>query len=236
LAGGCGAFASLARIQGFLLVAPMAWEYWQMLSDRYSPLPDMSGMTISQKAYSWLYSRLQGPFLAAQKFRNWFNLLAVAFVPLGLVPFFIYSRIKTGDFLATIHNHHTGWGRYVEYPWLLLANALSHPQAPNPMDWNFWLLNVIMILVFLGFSIWSLYRLPMTYTLYTLGMVLMPLSTASINSVSRYYLVVFPALILLALWSSRDNKSARHFLVLNLFTALQIVFMIFFVLGLPLIA
>ena len=43
-------------------------------------------------------------------------------------------------------------------------------------------------------------------------------------------------LILLALWSNHDNQPARHFLIVSLFAALQAVFMIFFVLGLPLIA
>src|SRR6266699_4689251 len=60
LAGICGALASLARIQGFLLIMPVAWEYWQTMSDFYSPLPDMSGMTLSQKAYTWLHSRCLG--------------------------------------------------------------------------------------------------------------------------------------------------------------------------------
>src|SRR5437870_10735030 len=120
LASVCGALASLTRIQGFLLVVPVAWEYWQVLSNRYSPLPNMSGMTLSQKAFNWVYSRLQGPFLAAQKPQNWSNLFAVALIPSGLIPFLIYSKIKTGDFLATIHNHHIGWGRYLEYPWQLL--------------------------------------------------------------------------------------------------------------------
>ena len=76
----------------------------------------------------------------------------------------------------------------------------------------------------------------MIYTLYTFVMVLMPLLTASINSISRYYLVIFPALMLLAIWSNNDKQPARHFLILNLFAALQVVFMIFYVLGLPLIA
>lgn len=236
LAGVCGALASLARIQGFLLVAPVAWEFWQAISDRYAPLPDMSGMTLSQKAYNLLYSRLQGPSLALLELRNLLHLLAVALIPLGLLPFLIYSQIKTGDFLATIHNHHVGWGRYFEYPWQLLADAFSHPRSPDPMDWNFWLLNSIVILVFLGFTVWSFRRLPIIYALYTFVMVLMPLSTSSINSISRYYLVIFPAFILLALWSDRDKKPARHFLLLNLFAALQAVLMIFFVLGLPLIA
>ncbi|HZU69695.1 MAG TPA: hypothetical protein VFA09_20645 [Ktedonobacteraceae bacterium] len=235
LAGICGALASLARIQGFLLIVPVAWEYWQVLSDFYSPLPDMAGMTFSQKAHAWLHSRCLGLALASESLRNWFNALAIVLIPFGMIPFLIYSYIQTGDFLATIHNHHE-WGRQFELPWQVLAHALRHPQAPNPMNWNFWLLNIIVIFVFLGFCLWSLRRLPVIYSLYTLVMVIMPLSTASINSISRYYLVVFPAFMLLALWSNTGKHPARHSLVVALFAPLLAVFMIFFVLGLPLIA
>ena len=34
------------------------------------------------------------------------------------------------------------------------------------MNWNFWLLNIIVIVAFLAFTIWSLRRLPMIYALY----------------------------------------------------------------------
>lgn len=235
LAGICGALASLDRIQGFLLVVPVAWEYWQVLSDFYAPLPDMSRLTPFQKAYAWLQSRCLGLALGAESLRNWLNALAIVLIPLGMVPFFIYSQIKTGDFLATIHNHQA-WGRHFELPWQSLAHALQHPQGPNPMNWDFWLLNIIVVFVFLGFAIWSLRRLPMIYSLYTLVMVIMPISTARLNSTSRYYLVVFPAFILLALWSSGDKQSTRHSLVIALFAPLLAVFMIFYTLGLPLIA
>src|SRR5262249_17212747 len=183
-----------------------------------------------------LFSRLRVPSPSAQDILNWGNFLAANIIPLGLVPFLVYSKIKTGDFFATIHNHHAGWGRYLEYPWQLLANAFSHPRPPDAMDWNFWLLNIIVIIGFLGFTLWSWCRLPMIYTLYMAVMVLMPLTTASINSISRYYLVIFPALMLLALWSDNTRRPARNFLIVNLFVSLQVVFMIFFVLGLPLIA
>ncbi|HEX6482632.1 MAG TPA: glycosyltransferase family 39 protein [Ktedonobacteraceae bacterium] len=235
LAGICGALASLTRIQGFLLAVPVAWEYWQVLSDLYSPLPDMSEMTLSQKTYAWLHSRFLGLALASETLRNWVNALPIVLIPLGMVPFFIYSQIKTGDFLATIHNHHN-WGRHSELPWQVITDALQHPQAPNPMNWNFWLLNIIVIFIFLGFTVWSVRRLPMIFTLYTLVMVVMPLTTASINSISRYYLVVFPAFILLALWSNSDKQPARHSLIIALFAPLLAVFMIFYTLGLPLIA
>ena len=67
-------------------------------------------------------------------------------------------------------------------------------------------------------------------------MVLSPLASASMQSLSRYYVVVFPALMLLALWSSREGRPGRMYLLVGLFSALQAVFMVFFVLALPAIA
>src|SRR5690348_4467827 len=110
----------------------------------------MPEMTPLEPRKAWLPSRGSGTLLTAREVRNWLSLLAIALIPLGLVPFLVYSGMKTGDFLATIHNHHVGWGRYFQYPWQLLITALSHPQPPNPMDWNFWLLNIIVIVAFLA--------------------------------------------------------------------------------------
>ncbi len=236
LAGLCGGLASLARIQGLALAVPVAWEYWQVLSDHYAPLPDMSEMSQIEKANAWLISRLYGLMLAARKLRNWFTALAITLIPLGLTPFLVYSQVKTGDFLAPIHNHSVGWGRYFEVPWRTTIFAFEHPLPANPLDWNFWILNVVMIVVFLSFTIWAFRRLPAIYSLYTLMMVILPLSTASINSISRYYLIVFPAFILLAMWSDHAKDSNRHFLITCLFMSMQTVFMVFFVLGLPVIA
>ncbi len=236
LAGVCGALASLTRIQGFLLIVPVAWEYWQVLSERYAPLPDLHALTFRQQAAVWLRSRFMALRLAARELRNWLYLLAVALIPLGLLPFLIYSQITVGDALATIHNHSSGWGRHFVWPWLVLLNAFRHPQALYGLNWNFWLLNVSAIVLFLGLTILWWRKLPMTYTLYALVMVVMPLATNSINSISRYYLTVFPVFILLAMWSNHEKQSARHTLILTLFAALQALFLVFYVLGLPLIA
>ena len=86
----------------------------------------------------------------------------------------IYAKIKTGDLLATFHNQQWGWGRFFENPWQLLSTSLSHPEAANPMDWNFWILNICIVLLFLGFAIWAFRKLPIIYALFTLVMVLLP--------------------------------------------------------------
>ena len=112
----------------------------------------------------------------------------------------IYGKIKTGDFLATFHNQN-GVGAAISIPLSLLIYSIGHPPLrPNPMDWNFWPLNLAISLIFLGLAVWALRKLPMTYAL---NGVLLPLSSSRINSISRYYLVVFPVFILLALWICR---------------------------------
>lgn len=162
-------------------------------------------------------------------------LLALALIPAGLFAFMVYGKIETGDFLATFHNSRWGWGRMLSFPWRLLILSLQHPILADPLNWNFWIFNIIVALVFLCFVIWAFRRLPIIYGLYTATMVVLPLSTNMLNSIGRYYLVVFPVFILLALLP-RNDKPDWHQLILISFAALQAIFMVFFVIGMPMMA
>jgi Dolichyl-phosphate-mannose-protein mannosyltransferase len=236
LSGLCGGLASLTRAQGVLLLIPVAWEYWQVLSDRYDPLASTGEFHLQERIRAWFTSRLRGPLLASRELRNWLSLLALGLIPSGLLAFMIYGKIKTGHLLATFDNQKWGWGRSFENPLQLLSTSLTNPQRANPMDWNFWILNVCFALLFLGFTVWAFRKLPMIYALFTLVMVLLPLSSSRLNSISRYYLLVFPVFILLALWSKNVEHANRRFLIMTLFAMLQAVLMVFFVLGIPAIA
>jgi hypothetical protein len=212
-----------------------------VISDHYAPLleENLKGAqkgVLAARARAWAVSRVRGPWLAAQELRNWLSLLALALVPSGLLAFMIYGKIMTGDLLATFHNQNWGWGRYLKNPLGLFLYSFRHPIAANPMDWNFWILNISLACIFLGLCVWALRKLPMTYALYTLGMVLLPLSSSRINSISRYFLIVFPVYILFAFWSSDEKHTMRRYLLMTLLGMLQAVFMVFFVLGLPAIA
>jgi hypothetical protein len=104
------------------------------------------------------------------------------------------------------------------------------------MNWNFWLLNILLAFVFLGFAVWAFYRLPVIYALYTAVMVILPLSTNQLNSIGRLYLVVFPTFMLLALWTLQKDRHLAHTVILSSFTAFQTLFMVFFILGIHAIA
>jgi len=236
LSGLYGGLASLARAEGVLLLLPVVWEYWQVMSDRYAPLTSTANDHFQERVRAWLTSRLRGPLLAARELRNWLSLFALGLIPSGLLAFLIYGKIKTGHLLATFDNQKWGWGRYFENPLQLLSTSLTHPEQASPMDWNFWILNMCIALLFLGFTVWAFRKLPMIYALFTLVMVLLPLSSSRLNSISRYYLIVFPVFILLALWSKNVEHANRRLLIMILFAMLQAVLMVFFVLGIPTIA
>jgi hypothetical protein len=218
------------------LLLPVAWEYWQAISDRSAPLPGIEQDHFRERARAWLRSRLRGLLVTVREPCNWLSLLALGLIPAGLLAFLIYGKIKTGHFLATFDNQKWGWGRSLENPVQLLYMSLTHPDKASAMDWNFWILNICVVLLFLGFTVWAFRKLPMIYALFTLVMVLVPLSSSRVNSISRYYLIVFPAFLLLALWSNKAEQGYRRMLSMIIFAMLEAMLMLFFVLGLPAIA
>lgn len=235
LAGLCGGLASATRSQGFLLIIPVAWEYWQVTCDRYAPFQKQDA-SLETNMRAWYISRLRGSLLAARSAKNWLAALPLLLIPMGLAAFMLYAKIKTGDILATFHSDQLGWGRTLAPPGRLLIYSLLHPIVAAPLNWNFWVLNIVMAFAFLGFTVWAFRKLPTIYALYTAVMVLLPLSANLLNSIGRLYLVVFPAFLLLALWTNDDTRPMLRYLLIGTFAAFEAVFMVFFVLGLPAIA
>lgn len=231
LAGLCGGLATLTRLQGITLLLPLAWEYLRVVSARYAPQPT------ELPAHFWARLQLQsrayfsGLWLAAHASKNWLTALALGLVPAGLLAFMVYGQVAVGDFFATFHASKWEWGRHISPPWRLLLYSLRNPILGQPLNWNFWTLNMAMTLAFLAVTLWAFRRLPIVYALYTLATILLPLSSSSLNSIARYDLLIFPAFMLLALFTMRSEKQAWHNFILAAFAALQAVFMVFFVVG-----
>lgn len=236
LAGLCGGLAALTRLQGVALIVPLTWEYLRVVSARYAPQPEDLPQKLSTRARTWLRFYVQGLLLAARELKNWVNALALVLVLCGLLAFMIYGQIDIGDFFATFHASLWGWGRQLSPPWRLLIYSLRNPILGQPLNWNFWVLNIVAALAFLAVIIWAFRRLPVIYTLYTAVTVLLPLSSNSLNSLARYYLLVFPVFMLLALFTCKGEKQHLHTFLIAGFAALQAIFMVFFVLGIFAIA
>jgi hypothetical protein len=236
LAGLCGGLAALTRLQGVALVVPLAWEYLRAVSAHYAPIHAPWPARLSERVKFVLYAYFSGLWQAAPRIGHWLRAMALVLIPGGLLIFMLYGQLAIGDFFATFHASRWGWGRQLSSPLRLLVYSLRHPILAQPLDWNFWLLNIIVAFAFLAVILWSLRRLPVIYTLYTAVTVLLPLSSNSLNSLARYYLLIFPAFMLLALFTCKGEKQQLHTFLIAGFAALQSLLLVFFVLGLFAIA
>ena len=233
LAGFLGGLVALTRPQGVLMVIVAGWEYWQYLGDRFAPL-EAQEKNIITRFTNWLHSRILGLWRALRDWHTWLGFTALLQIPLGLSLFLLYAKWKVGTFFASQLTERNGWGRTLTNPIHVLKNALLHPIAPSPWEWNFYDLNILVIVLFSLALIPIFRRLPAIYGIFSLLFVLLPLSSGDINSIARYYMEVFPVFIWLAWWTSRGNdaqKEVRHNLIVSIFAILLSFGMVLWVLG-----
>jgi Gpi18-like mannosyltransferase len=150
--------------------------------------------------------------------------VGLALVPSGLAAYMLYLYALQGDPMA-FSKVQADWNRHFAPPWVSIANTV-HAIATSPL--NSGAANHVIELVFTGafliLMIVSFRTLRSSYSLYFAASLLMPMCTASLMSMPRFVLVVFPAFMLMALWGRRPSVNSAivsFFLpVLGLFTVL----------------
>jgi hypothetical protein len=215
----------------------LTWEYLRVQSSCEVTPPNVWPERLMARVLLQSRYFVRGLRLAARRPRTWLNALALGLVPCGLLAFMCYGQWYIGDFFATFHASKWGWGRQLSSPLRLLVYSVRHPIWGQPLNWNFWTLNMVATCAFLAVLVWAFRRLPLIYALYTAVTVLLPLSSDSLNSIARYDLLVFPAFILLALYTCWQEKRASmrqqtlHHFIIGAFASLQAVLLVLFVLG-----
>ena len=143
------------------------------------------------------------------------DVLYVALAPVGLLIFFAAAYLETGDFLRPLHAQ-AAWEKHFAWPLETLLHPFSYQQLTTPID-------QVMTIVFLGLAVLMLRMLPsIAYFTYALLIIVPPLFTGTLQSVTRYYVVIFPAFIVLAML----GKSRRvNLTIIVVFWALQVLLM-----------
>jgi len=199
-AGAFGFFAALTRSEGVLLAAPLLIE--------------------------WVVAAKDG---GREFFRYWFDdvvkpLVGMALVPLGLATYMAYLWVLNGDPLRFSHVQ-THWGRHVAPPWIAISNSLwkmMHAHAPQTVANE--VLELAFTALMLVVLVAGLRRLRLSYIVYMVCSILIPMSTGSLMSMQRFALVLFPMFALFGLWGSRPTFSNAYVAfslpLLGLFTVL----------------
>ncbi len=231
LSGLCGGLAALTHPQGVFLVIVVAWEYWQALADQWEPMHP--GQGIIAHVQEWCRSRFVGLMRSLEDWRTWRGFVALLLIPIGLGIFCVYGKWQVNTFLPFEEVEKNGWGRTFSNPILLILHMLHHPQPASPYDWNFYGLSMTAVIVFLLLLIPIFRKLPAMYGIFSLVFMLMPLTVGETNSITRFYLGIFPVYMLLAWWCNRDSAKqlVRSYSIFVIFALLLALGMTMFTLG-----
>jgi Gpi18-like mannosyltransferase len=232
LAGLLGGLATLTRPQGVLLAIVVGWEYFMFLAAVEPSQHQAKGVVA--RILNWLYARITSLARSLTSWGNWLGFVWLALIPGGLVLFSIYSKWKVGAFKAFFMVEKDGWGRQLTNPIPVILRYIQHPSPPNPSDWNFYSLNLLIIFTFCLLLIPIFHKLPLRYGILTLAFLIMPVASGETNSVARYYLAVFPVFMIVAWWTTRGRQERQerwHSLIVASFAILLSVGMVLFTLG-----
>jgi hypothetical protein len=198
LAGVFGGLAALTRPQGVLLALPLLIEFF---------------LQYRRKAVGWAHVA---------------NLLVVI---AGGLAFWIYLIIEFHNpmiwFQAQAYWHQSAM------PWESLYRAASVLlNARDPVRIAYAFPDFAMVFLFLGLSVWSSFRLGITFAAYMAIVILPPLFSPTtfapllpLASFSRYAVVAFPGMILLALIPA---QARWHKLAIALALVCQTIWLILF--------
>jgi hypothetical protein len=200
LAGACGFFAALTRVEGVLLAVPFLIEWGIAL---YESRGDW---------FKWPVDTVIKPAIGA------------ALVPLGLLSYMAYLWVLRGDPLYFSHVQ-AHWGRYFAPPWVSFSHAITIITGDYPPQTIAnQLLEVTFTVLMLAVLAIGFRRLRASYIAYMAVSILVPLSTSSLMSMPRFAIVLFPIFALFGLWGAKTTVNniivAFSLPLLGLFTVL----------------
>jgi hypothetical protein len=169
--------ATLCRLQGIILLLPIALEMWRDLRDRHR-----SGLALFRPVY-----------------------LASLLPPLALACFYVYGTVTIGVPGGFVEAGVAHWGHRVVGIWTALSDSLRVVQLGRRPEEVFNLASVVLMLIALPFMFARLPLSYSVFAAGMLVPVAFQEAAATpLLSAARYLTVVFPLFVLLALWGRRD--------------------------------
>lgn len=214
LAGIAATFSTLARLQGWLIVLPLAW---MVLSFDLLSLDLKPSQKVRQTLRAFRQKMYWHTVLTRLKKGAWATLLLP---PLAFIGFQVWLKLAGFGSISSAYLHI--WHMTIVPPWQGLQMIVKRLFTTSLLVTDWVDLTLFIAFVFLSFV--SLRRLDPTYSLYiwsTLGLILMRgYSVHLMAGFMRYMLTLFPIFFLLAIFG---KKSSRQYSFLILFIPVQII-------------
>lgn len=180
-----GIIASASRIVGVIMFGVVGLEWLRS-----------HGWTLFT-----LYKREAWSNLVTGIRRDWFHLLIICLIPLGLLSYMVFLKVQFNDPVA-FSTTQSAWGREMLGPLAIVWRDLAGLLGGNFLTGDIWyhvLIDLSAFFAVLAISIVVWRRLGESYALYSLISIIIP-AWSGTGSLSRYALVIFPMFMLLGAW------------------------------------
>lgn len=152
------------------------------------------------------------------------KILCIFLIPLGLITFLAYDYAITGDPFIQFYTQ-AKFGRHLSMPWEGFASSFDAILTSNNGFVIFYnIYNISLAMIFLLLVIFSFKSIRKEYSIYVILSLVLPLFSNTLQAISRFNLMLFPAFILMAKFS--DNK--RYDAILKIIFVLSAILMILF--------
>lgn len=176
---------------------------------------------------AYIYLRSIGFKLKNIKFNGIYTFL----IPLGMVSFFSYLYLITGNFFINLTSQ-TKYGKSIVLPFeAFIDYGLRIIKQPMVVNMLYFSISLILIIIFI-YLLFKLYKLgKKEYFIYMGLSLLIPLISSNLDASTRFELVMFPAFISMAFLSQDPQKNKIIILLYILFFLLMIAFTVWHTLG-----
>jgi Gpi18-like mannosyltransferase len=228
----------------YLLLFPTAFYLTAMYTESLFIMLAISSFYFARKE-KWLFSGICGALAAVTRMQGVFIFLPVFYIylrkkgfdirkikpdfafiwliPLSLGIFFSYLYFLTGDFFVQFRVQEN-FGRTITYPWVGFLNVLNSFMTSPVLAKLYYIFNIFMIVFFVALLYVSWKKLKPEYTIYFGISMAIPLLSATIQSITRFELVMFPAFMAMVMLPEKEQKLLG--LLYAIFVALLFFFMV----------
>lgn len=189
LAGLAGMCAGVTRITGIAMLGVYTLEWLRA-----------NGVTLDA-----LHRRQTWRNLQTALRHQWVTLLPMLLIPIGLLAYMLYLDFRFFDASIYLQVQRLGWARTARIPFEPVWDEAVNIMLPRLLEGRWrpfvmvWLINWASIISTTVISLLAWRRLGAAYGLYPLVALLVPLSSGTL-SFSRFTLVMFPVVMMLAHW------------------------------------
>lgn len=157
--------------------------------------------------------------------KNFYRLFYIPLSVLGFLAYsaYLYIRFRDPFYFSTVQ---LTWHRKFVNPYDTIYNYLTNNPPGKPINDY---LDVYLTLLFLTILIIGIKKLPLTWIIFGILVILLPASTATLTSMPRYILASFPVFILIGMYLA--DKRYLRLVVWGSFLFLQIILATMFVNG-----